>query len=54
MGGVAFVFLILAEALLSFAVGRGPVAYFASFGTPEGSLGLAGQVVFALFPWIRR
>jgi hypothetical protein len=53
MGGVAFVLLISAEVLLSLAIGRGPAAYFASFGTAEGALGLAGQAVFALFPWIR-
>jgi hypothetical protein len=53
MGCVAFILLMLAEALLSLAIGRGPVAYLASFATAEGALGLAGQLVFALFPLVR-
>lgn len=53
MGAVAFVLLIAAEVLLSTALGQSPSAYLAKFGTPEGALGLAGQVVFGLFPWIR-
>jgi hypothetical protein len=54
MGGVAFVLLMLAEALLSLATGLGPAAYFASLGTSEGALGLAAQSAFALFPLVRR
>ena len=53
MGGVAFILLITAEVLLSAALGLSPGEYLASFRTPEGNLGLGGQIVFALFPWIR-
>lgn len=54
MGGVAFGLLLGAEAALSaIAFGRGPAAYFASFGTAEGVLGLAGQIAYALFPLFR-
>lgn len=53
MGGVALLLLLLAEALLSLAIGPGPAAYFASWGTAEGALGLAGQLAFALFPLVR-
>jgi hypothetical protein len=53
MGGVALVLLLLAEALLSLAIGPGPAAYLASWGTLEGALGLAGQLAFALFPLVR-
>jgi hypothetical protein len=53
MGGVAFILLMAAETVLSFASGRDPAAYLASFATAEGALGLAGQVMFALFPLIR-
>jgi hypothetical protein len=53
MGAVAFVLLITAEVLLATAFGQSPSAYLAKFETPEGALGLAGQVVFGLFPWLR-
>jgi len=53
MGGVAFVLLLLAEALLALVIGLGPTAYFASWGTAPGALGLAGQLVFAFFPLAR-
>jgi hypothetical protein len=51
MGVVAFVLLMLAELVLSLAVFGGTVAGFvAELGTPEGAIGLAGQVAFAAMP----
>lgn len=54
MGGVAFALLLGAEVVLStVAFGRTPAGYLSSFATAEGAIGLAGQIVFALFPWMR-
>jgi hypothetical protein len=53
-GAVAFILLIAAEFLLARALGQTGGAFLAAFGTPAGALGLAGQVVFALFPLVRR
>jgi hypothetical protein len=50
MGGSAFVWLMLAEFGLALAFGRVPCVYLASFATPAGMLGLAGQVAFAAMP----
>ena len=51
MGGLAFVFLMLAEFALAFILaGQPPFAYAASFAQPSGALGLAGQIGFALIP----
>lgn len=51
MGVVAFVLLMVAELILSLVVFGGTAAGFvASFGTPEGAIGLAGQVAFAAMP----
>ena len=55
MGGVAFVVLQAAEALLAiFVFGRTPTVYLAAFTTLAGQLGLAGQSGFALIPLVRR
>ena len=55
MGAFAFVLLMLAEAAVGlFALGLSPVAYLAGLLTPEGKVGLAGQLVFALLPWLQR
>jgi hypothetical protein len=55
MGGVAFVVLQAAEALLAiFVFGRSPTVYLAAFTTLAGQLGLAGQIGFALIPLVRR
>lgn len=55
MGLVAFVALQTAEVLLAvLAFGRSPVGYLAGLITPAGGIGLAGQIVFALFPLVRR
>jgi hypothetical protein len=53
MGGVAFFLLMAAELALAAALGRPAREYLASFATAEGALGLAGQVLFALFPVLR-
>lgn len=55
MGGLAFVILQAAEALLAIlAFGRTPTLYLAGFTTLAGLIGLAGQVAFALIPLVRR
>lgn len=55
MGASAIVLLILAEAALAALLGGQTIREFAaSLATPPGAAGLAGQVVFALFPLIRR
>ncbi len=53
VGGLAFVFLMLAEFLLSRAIGQGGAAWAASLMTPPGMVGLAGQILFALIPLAR-
>jgi hypothetical protein len=55
MGASAFALLGLAEALLgSIAFGRPVATQIADLGTPQGALGLAGQVVFGLLPVLQR
>lgn len=55
MGVVAFILLLAAEVVLSLTLFGGTAAGFvASFGTPEGALGLAGQVAFAAMPLLVR
>lgn len=54
MGGVAFAMLIGAEALLGAAVfGRPLASQAADLASPAGSLGLAGQIGFALLPLVQ-
>ena len=53
MGLVAFGLLMFAEILLATVVGQGADPYIRSFTTPESLLGLAGQIIFAVFPLIR-
>ncbi len=50
MGGVGFALLMVAELLLTLALGNGPAAFLAGFAEPAGAAGLAAQVVFALLP----
>jgi hypothetical protein len=50
MGGTAFGWLMLAEFGLALAFGREPGDWLASFFTPAGLLGLAGQLGFAAIP----
>lgn len=55
MGAFAFLLLMLAEAAVAIlALGMTPVGYLAGLLTPEGKVGLAGQLVFALLPWLQR
>jgi len=54
MGTAALAALLAAEVALSaLAFGRGLAEWAASLARPAGALGLAGQGVFALFPWLR-
>lgn len=54
MGFAAFTLLMAAEIALSiFGFGRTLADIFAHWQSPPGALGLAGQVVFALFPLVR-
>lgn len=54
MGTAAFVLVMLAELCLSvIAFGRSASEHWATYGTPNGLLGLGGQIAFALVPLIR-
>ncbi len=55
-GALAFALLMIAEFGVSVAVlGRSPGDYWAGFATPAAQLGLAAQILFALFPlWVGR
>ncbi len=54
MGGVAFGLLMLAELALSVGVfGRSVSEYADALATPHGLIGLGGQVIFGLLPWVR-
>ena len=54
MGGVAFSCLMIAEfSLGALAFERGVADQIAHWGTIAGALGLGGQILFALFPWIQ-
>ncbi len=53
MGAIAFVLLMLAEAILATAgFGWTIAGFLGSIATPEGAIGLAGQMFFALFPYL--
>jgi hypothetical protein len=54
MGGTAFLLLMLAEVSLSIALfGRTIAEHFSLYADADHQLGLAGQVVFALIPWLQ-
>ncbi|MDX2484388.1 MAG: hypothetical protein QNK42_12090 [Pseudodonghicola sp.] len=53
MGAVALVLLLVAECALALGFGQSPRTWLAGLITPQGLLGLAGQAVFALMPWLR-
>ena len=54
MGGVALVLLLAAElALAALAFSQTPGTYLATLATPQGALGLAGQLGFGLIPWLQ-
>ncbi|MBI1339771.1 hypothetical protein GC169_06125 [bacterium] len=52
-GAIAFVMLLVMEAVLGAAMGRSLVAWLRDWLTPAGATGLVGQLLFALVPWIR-
>lgn len=54
MGALAFALLLLAEAALAYLLaGQTPAGWAASLATAPGLLGLAGQIAFALMPWLQ-
>jgi len=54
MGGLALALLLLAEATLGvLGFGQSLEQHLAHYLTPAGALGLAGQGVFGLIPWLR-
>ena len=54
MGSVAFLLLMLAEIVLSLTVFDTTLAgYFGRLATAAGLIGLAGQLLFGLFPALR-
>ncbi|MCZ7676057.1 MAG: hypothetical protein M5U35_09555 [Roseovarius sp.] len=53
-GGAALALLLVAEAALGMVgFGRNLAQHLAHYATPAGALGLAGQAVFGLMPWLR-
>jgi hypothetical protein len=55
MGAAGFALLMAAEFALSFlAFGRTLAEHFAAYRTTAGTIGLAAQLAFAIFPLIRR
>lgn len=54
MGAIAFLLLMAAEAGLStLLAGRSLAEHLALYSQLPHQLGLAGQLVFALFPWVQ-
>jgi hypothetical protein len=54
VSGCAFLFLVSAEfGLSTWLFGNSPAAFFASFRTLHGAIGLAGQVTFAMLPIVQ-
>jgi hypothetical protein len=55
MGTVALLFLICAELVLYQLISSEPtVKFFARYATLAGFIGLCGQLLFALFPLLKR
>lgn len=55
MGALAFALLMLGELSVSvFGFGRTVAEHFATYQSAGAQLGLAGQLAFALFPWLQR
>ena len=55
IGALALALLMLAEiALAALVFGQPLTAYLSNLATSAGLLGLAGQIGFALIPWLRR
>ena len=54
IGGIAFVLLLAAEcALAVLLMALTPAQWLAGLRQPHALLGLAGQAVFAVMPWLR-
>lgn len=54
MGGVAFALLMVAEFCLAALVfGRGPLQHLLDYANPWALLGLAGQLLYAIFPLLQ-
>ena len=54
MGTTAFCALISCELVLStLAFGRSAADFFADYASPAGAIGLAAQVLFAIFPYLQ-
>lgn len=54
MGALAFLLLIAAEITLGLTLfARSPDEVAAGFRTSAGLLGLVGQLLFAIFPWLQ-
>mgnify|MGYP001025976118 FL=1 len=54
MGAIAFLLLMLAEAALStLLAGRSLAEHLALYSQLPHQVGLAGQLAFALFPWVQ-
>lgn len=53
MGETAFALLMAAEVALGLALGQSVAAIIAHFATPEGAIGLAGQLAFGAMPLLR-
>ena len=54
VGAVALALLLAAEIGLTVLLGRAVGDFLAGIATPAGATGLAGQVLFALLPAVRR
>jgi hypothetical protein len=54
MGGVALGLLLVAEWALSLSLGgRSTAEHLALYAEPAHQLGLAGQLLFAIWPWVQ-
>jgi hypothetical protein len=52
-GALAFTLLLAGEWALGLALGQTSADWLAALTRPAGALGLAGQMLFALFPGLR-
>lgn len=52
MGSIAFALTMIAEPLLGFAFGRSMAEQYEALVSPVGLLGLGGQAVFGLMPFL--
>ncbi len=53
MGLIAFALLLISECTLAALLfGTSPAQWLAAQTTPSGALGLTGQILFALVPWV--